>query len=174
MADDRQKKKFYNLQQMPNEQHEWDEQSWMWTGLHPQRMKEGGLVPAFRIGVRDRQLMGLAHKMRDFAVDRPMVARFVFGAQHVVARVEQAVRGTEEMYREEAMIRAKYDAGYRYHDACEKCAAHRICDGFHGDYADLFGTAEATPIQGAPIDDPKHYIKNQQKVVEREDEAWAL
>ncbi|HRI88950.1 MAG TPA: radical SAM protein [Candidatus Hydrogenedentes bacterium] len=174
MAEDRHKKNFYNFQQLSYDHHEWDYQSWMWTGLQPQRMKEGGLVPAFRIGMRDRQIMGMAHKMRDFAVDRPTVARFVFGAQHVVARIEQAVRGNEEMYREEAMIRAKYDAGYRYHEACEKCAARRICDGFHGDYADLFGTAEATPIQGAPIDDPKHFIKEQRKVVEREDEAWAL
>jgi molybdenum cofactor biosynthesis enzyme MoaA len=175
MAEERHRKNFYNFQQLSYDHHEWDYQSWMWTGLQPERMKEGGLVPAFRMGVRDRQIMGHAHKVRDLAVEKPILTRFVFGAQHVVARIEQAVRGSDEMYREEAMIRAKYDAGYRYHEACERCACRKICDGFHGDYADLFGTGEATPITNIPpTNDPLVYIKHQEKVVEPEDEAWAL
>ncbi|MCC6699419.1 MAG: hypothetical protein IT365_27590, partial [Candidatus Hydrogenedentes bacterium] len=132
-------------------------------------------VPAFRMGVRDRQIMGMSHKVRDFAVEKPVLTRFIFGAQHVVARIEQAVRGIDEMYREEAMIRAKYDARYCYHEACDRCAARRICDGFHGDYAGLFGTGEATPITNIPAtEDPLHYIRKQEKVVEPEDEGWAL
>lgn len=175
VAEERHRKNFYNFQQLSYDHHEWDYQSWMWTGMQPERMKEGGLVPAFRMGVRDRQIMSLAHRVRDFAAEKPRFARLVFGAQHIVARIEQAVRGKEEMYREEAMIRAKYDAGYRYHEACEHCSARRICDGFHGDYADLFGTGEATPITNIPpTEDPTFYIKNQEKVVEPEDEAWAL
>jgi hypothetical protein len=175
MAEERHRKNFFNFQQLPYDHHEWDYQSWMWTGLQPQRMKPGGLVPAFRIGFRDRQIMGMAHKVRDWAEGRPVLSRFVFGVQHGIALIEQGIRGKEEMYREEAVIRAKHDAGYRYHEACERCAARRICDGFHGDYADLFGTGEAGPITGIPpIDDPTYYIKGQDKVVEREDEAWAL
>jgi hypothetical protein len=42
-------------------------------------------------------------------------------------------------------------------------------------HADLFGTGEATPITNIPpTEDPRFYIKDQEKVVEPEDEAWAL
>ena len=67
------------------------------------------------------------------------------------------------------------DCGYRYHDGCNRCALKNICDGFHGDYADLFGTAEAKPATDLrPIDDPLYFIKDQVKVVEPEDKEWAL
>ncbi|GMW02976.1 MAG: hypothetical protein AMXMBFR84_41120 [Candidatus Hydrogenedentota bacterium] len=175
MAEERHRKNFYNFQQLPYDHHEWDYQSWMWTGLQPQRMKDGGLVPAFRLGVRDRQIMHNAHKVRDWAAENPTMARFVFGGQHVFARIEQAVRGRETLYREEAQNRANFDCGYRFHSACSECAARTICDGFHGDYADLFGTEEATPITNvSKIDDPTFYIQRQDKVVEEEDKAWAL
>ena len=51
-----------------------------------------------------------------------------------------------------------------------------ICDGFHGDYADLHGTGEAAPIDEGTkgVDDPLHYIGKQEKIVEAEDLSWAL
>ena len=50
-----------------------------------------------------------------------------------------------------------------------------ICDGFHGDYANFYGTEEASPITDIPVaDDPLYYIRDQEKVVEEEDKAWAL
>ncbi len=175
MAEERHRKNFYNFQQLSYDHHEWDYQSWMWSGLQPQRMKEGALTPAFRMGVRDRVVMANAHRSRDWAVEKPGLVRMVFAAQHAVARAEQAVRGKEAMYREEAMIRAQYDAGYRYHEGCEQCAARKVCDGFHGDYADLFGTDEATPITDiAPTEDPTVFIRKQDKIVEEEDKAWAI
>jgi hypothetical protein len=175
IAEKRHRRNFYNFQQLPYDHHEWDYQSWMWSGLQPQRMKEGALTPAFRMGVRDRVVMANAHRSRDWAVEKPGIARMVFAAQHAVARAEQAVRGKETMYREEAMIRAQYDAGYRYHEGCEQCSARKICDGFHGDYADLFGTSEATPITDIePTEDPTVFIREQDKIVEEEDKAWAL
>jgi hypothetical protein len=64
---------------------------------------------------------------------------------------------------------------YRHPAACANCAARAICDGFHGDYIEMFGEEEATPITGMPpIDDPRHFIKEQEKTVEPEDESWAL
>ncbi len=174
-AEKRHRKNFYNFQQLSYDHHEWDYQSWMWTGQQPQRMKEGGLVPAFRMGPKDRRIMLSAHSIRDWAAQHPVLARFGFGGQHVLARIEQAVRGKETMYREEAIIRAKHDAGYQYHTACEQCSARGICDGFHGDYANLFGMDEAKPITDIPsTTDPTLFIKEQDKVVEIEDEAWAL
>ncbi len=69
--------------------------------------------------------------------------------------------------------RNQYDS---YHEACDRCAMRNICDGFHGDYADLHGTGEATPIDEGTrgVDDPLHYIRKQEKIVEVEDLSWAL
>ena len=119
--------------------------------------------------------MAVGHEWRDYAGEHPVLTRFLLGAQHAIALVEQTVRGKEVMYQEEAKIRAAKDVGYRYHEACQRCNVREICDGFHGDYADLFGTDEATPITGVPTTrDPTFFIREQEKVVEAEDEAWAL
>jgi MoaA/NifB/PqqE/SkfB family radical SAM enzyme len=175
MAEERHRKNFYNFQQLSYDHHEWDYQSWLWTGVQPQRMKEGPLMPAFRMGPFARRIMQRPHEVRRWAVDHPVLVRLVFGAQHVLARVEQAVRGKEAMYRREAIIRARDDCHYKQPDACRQCAVRSICDGFHGDYADLHGTDEAEPITDiTPTDDPLFYIRHQQKLVEPEDEGWAF
>jgi hypothetical protein len=45
-----------------------------------------------------------------------------------------------------------------------------ICDGFHGDYAELFGSAEARPIHlGRKVSNPLYYIKEQVKIYEPEE-----
>jgi hypothetical protein len=45
-----------------------------------------------------------------------------------------------------------------------------ICDGFHGDYASLFGSDEARPIHlGRKISDPLFYIGEQVKIYEPEE-----
>jgi len=42
-----------------------------------------------------------------------------------------------------------------------------ICDGFHGDYADIFGFDEVKPIMlDHNILDSRHYILHQEKIVE--------
>ncbi len=175
MAEERHRKNFYNCQQLSYDHHEWDYQSWLWTGQQPQRMKEGALVPPFRMGWRGRWLFVRAHRARDWAQDHPLLAKLAFTGQRTLARAEQALRGKRAMYREEARIRAREDVNYQYHGACGQCAARKICDGFHGDYAGLFGTAEAQPITNiAPIDDPLFYIRDQDKIVEEEDRHWAL
>ncbi len=175
MGEERHRKNFYNFQQLPYDHHEWDYQSWMWTGLQPQRMKNGELVPVFRLGpLGDRVFRGPYEAIRDNYRRRPLRGRVRFTAQHVLCTLVQAIRGKEDLYREEAKKRAAIELKYQYHDGCRSCAMHAICDGFHGDYAALFGTSEATPIPGAPVDDPLHYIKDQDKVVEAEDASWAL
>jgi len=60
-------------------------------------------------------------------------------------------------------------------DSCKLCDLSPICDGFHGDYGDLFTFSEARSIKlGKQINDPKHYIQHQMKVVEEQEYYWAL
>ncbi|MBM3793475.1 MAG: hypothetical protein FJW31_05290 [Acidobacteria bacterium] len=58
--------------------------------------------------------------------------------------------------------------------ACSGCDVRAICDGFYGDYADLFGEGEARPIRLAneAVSDLQHFTRNQQKRVHPRDIAW--
>ncbi|MCH8205150.1 MAG: hypothetical protein IID09_08290, partial [Candidatus Hydrogenedentes bacterium] len=177
MAEERHRRNFYNFQQLPYDHHEWDYQSWMWTGLQPQRMEGGDLVPPFRIGpFADRVFRGNAEMIRDNYKRRPLRGKIRFTGQHFLCQIAQTVQGKETIYREEAKKRATIELKYQYHDACGRCAMRNICDGFHGDYADLHGTSEATPIDEGTkaVENPLHYIRKQVKIVEGEDLSWAL
>lgn len=176
MAEERHRKSWYNFQQLPYDLHEWDFASWQWTMLQPQMMQQGGLVPAFHIACGGRviyrrrwgQLMKLFEK-------QPKAGVALMVGQHVLGKAAQALQGKERLYRNEAKRRAEEDCHYRYHGACEQCALRPICDGFHGDYADMFGTVEAQPVTDLPrINDSLHFISQQQKVVLDEDQDWAL
>ena len=170
------RKNFYNFQQLPYDIHEWDYQSWMWTGLHPQRMRDGNLVPPFRLGpYADRVFRGDCAMVRDNYERRPLRGWIRFTGQRCLARLVQTVRGRDILYREEAQYRAAHEGRYQYHEGCMRCSMKGICDGFHGDYAELFGTGEAVPITDEPPTDiPLHYVGHQEKIVEPEDERWAL
>ncbi|MGE4536229.1 MAG: radical SAM protein [Desulfovibrio sp.] len=139
------RKNIYDFQQLPYDSHEWDYASWSWTDMKPQRMRDGELSPL--IGLREANLRSPLYR----AIPAEVSERFT----------------TEELYRENARIRAVEHCGYRYAPACEACGARGVCDGFHGDYASFFGFGEATPIvTPAPITDPKHYIDAQDKIVD--------
>ncbi len=45
MVEPRHRKSIYNFQQLPYDSHEWDYDSWTWTGDQPQRMKWGDPSP---------------------------------------------------------------------------------------------------------------------------------
>ncbi len=173
----RHRKSFYNFQQLSYDTHEWDYQSWAWTMLRPQMMQPGPLMPPFMLGGPYGRVLQQVDPIyvRDHAQRNPIKQGIKFAGQRVLSKIMQTVRGKDVIYREEAMVRASKNCQYKYHDACKKCAARKICDGFHGDYADFFGTEEAVPIADIPeTNDPLFYIKNQEKVVEPEDESWAL
>lgn len=176
MAEERHRKNFYNFQQLSYDVHEWDYQSWLWTMMATQMMRDGNPSPPFRIGPgASRLYKGIAVKIRDNYEKNPIKQGLKFATQRAMARLYQIRHGIPAVYREEARRRAKDDCGYKYGDACKSCVARNICDGFHGDYADFFGTGEAQPITGGmPFDDPRHYIQHQEKVVFPEDESWAL
>ncbi len=176
MAAERHRKNFYNYQQLPYDTHEWDYESWLWTMLPSQMMKSGDTFPPFPLGVGAHRIYssrGIA--MLDRLAKGELKIRLKFVAQRVLARIEKAIRGKKVLCGEEAKVRADLDCHYRYHEACSRCSAKGICDGFHGDYAEMFGTSEAIPITNVPAtDDPLFYIRDQEKTVEEEDKDWAL
>ena len=149
MAPERHRKSLYNFQQLPYDSHEWDYASWSWTGLQPQRMRGG--APSRPPKLRDETY------------------RRIRGFYEVFPELDTAPHAERDplIYRDNARRRAGTDCKYRYGPACDSCAAQAICDGFHGDYAAIFGLDEATAIAApAPIDDPTHYIRHQRKLVE--------
>ncbi|MDO9632944.1 MAG: radical SAM protein [Humidesulfovibrio sp.] len=148
----------YNFQQLPYDLHEWDYASWTFTDMKPQRMRAGELSPL--VSLRQANARSPMFKSVPNYLDDPAIS-------------------LEDEYRHSALIRAREHCGYRETPACLACGMRQICDGFHGDYAAFFGTDEAqaikTPTPGAgPIVDPRHYINQQEKIVEPEDAAWAL
>jgi len=176
MAEAKHRKNFYNFQQLPYDHHEWDYASWMWTGMQPQRMKGDTLNKPYKLGrVARRLYVSDPHKLIEVEEKQPLKAKAFYTAQRMVAGLGEVALGKDYWYRREAKLRAKMDLHYQHHEKCEQCALRNICDGFHGDYANFYGTDEAEPVTDiAPVDDPLYYIKHQEKVVEKEDASWAL
>ena len=174
VIDEKYRKNFYNFPQLPYDHHEWDYNSWNWTGLQPQRMKGEKLVPPFLIGpyARECQYRYIGISRRYY--DHPFLGKLGLFTQHTLAKLTQLIGGKARLYQAEARNRAHLDAGYKHVSACDTCALNTICDGFHSDYTALFGEDEAQAITNTtPITNPCHYIQDQQKIVEPEDESWA-
>ncbi|MEX2015762.1 MAG: radical SAM protein [Candidatus Hydrogenedentales bacterium] len=176
MAEEKHRKNFYNLQQLPYDHHEWDYASWMWTGMQPQRMKGGKLNPPYKLGRYARRLyLTNPQELVERSEKAPLRERLFYAAQGVVSKAGELVKGREYWYHREGKARAIMDLHYQQHEKCGQCSLRNICDGFHGDYANFYGTDEAAPVTGMPVvDDPRYYIRAQEKVVEKEDAAWAL
>lgn len=150
-APERHRKSFYNFQQLPYDLHEWDYASWSFTGRNPQRRKEGDPEPPVSLRYANSRSRMFGHP----------------------GYLEDASVSLEDAYRHSAFIRAREHCGYTYAPACGRCGLKNICDGFHGDYASLHGAHEAQAQDIPPVDDPKHYIARQMKIVEDEDAQWA-
>lgn len=177
MAEDRHRKNFYNFQQLSYDTHEWDFQSWTWSMSGPQTRREGAVSPPYLLGGPYSRNLQNADSLyvRDHYERSPVVQGVKFAAHRALTRLMQHCRGLDAVYREEARFRAEAHCHYAYHEGCASCPARNICDGFHGDYAELFGTGEAQPIPDVGrIEDPLHYVREQIKVVEPEDVSWAL
>ncbi len=178
-------KNIYNFQQLPLDIHEWDYASWSWTGMQPQRMGFGPVSPLVDLAASTyqstnypgplkhvvngvRQLVGKYPKLRG-------TAAIINGAYTRMVSAKPMEEQKEVLYRANGQMRADAHCRYSYAGACERCSARAICDGFHGDYAAIFGLGEVRPIEGLPaITDPKHFIQEQDKFVEHEDYSWAL
>jgi pyruvate-formate lyase-activating enzyme len=206
MVEERHRKSMYNFQQLSYDAHEWDYDSWSWTGQQPQRMKWGepsehhsdlaaltysswvfqnpeengqsGLLPRVRASVKDM--------LAPFPATRETVKRAYWSALAYRRKLKNLVSGNEhdtdatpttdelqrdpDVYRDHAVVRALDHCHYQYAPQCDECDVKAICDGFHGDYAELFGSAEARPIHlGRKVTDPLYYIKEQVKIYEPEE-----
>ncbi len=169
MVEERHRKSIYNFQQLPYDHHEWDYSSWAWTALQPQRMKEGGLSDPVRLSTS--RWMIYAKKPLKLLARNPTLRSILYKAHTLIAGTFSQMKPKDDLYREVAKLHAEVHCGYVYADACNRCSVKEICDGFHGDYADIFGTEEAVPIvHETRICDPVYYIRHQSKVVEQEEE----
>ncbi len=189
MVEPRHRKSMYNFQQLPYDTHEWDYASWSWTGQQPQRMKWGDCSPVTDLAKETYtpvQYTGAAKPIADagrwLVTKYPRLRAPARAVHRSVSKVLQSkpapsaeLSPRENLYRDNARLRSAQHCRYEYGQACNTCDVRNICDGFHGDYASLFGTDEAKGVQlGKQIDNPKYFIGEQEKVVENEDFGWAL
>ena len=80
----------------------------------------------------------------------------------------------EHAYKEFRVLMPKVIHPYTKGEACTQCSLRGICDGFHKDYAEIFGFDEATSQDGPAVVHPCHYSNDQLKVVEAQEYDWAL
>ncbi|MEW6067175.1 MAG: radical SAM protein [Nitrospirota bacterium] len=173
MLEDRHRKYAYNFQQLPYDHHEWDYASWAWTGLQPQRMKEGDPSNPVQLST-SRWIIRIKRPFKNIS-KISFLRNLLYKVHHLISKSTGERKEKDILYRKIAKVHAELHCRYAYGKKCALCIANDICDGFHGDYAQIFGTGEAVPIIGdSPIGDPMHYIRHQEKVVEKEDESWAL
>jgi MoaA/NifB/PqqE/SkfB family radical SAM enzyme len=64
----------------------------------------------------------------------------------------------------QASVRQQQRHHYVHVPACGDCALRCVCDGFHAQYVARWGGDEAAPYPGAPIEDPRHFIREQNKI----------
>lgn len=189
MVPERHRKSAYNFAQLQYDHHEWDHASFAWVDDLSQRLATGDIVPPtgeflpplrrpvlLRIG----RLRGTVQKLSSRSA---RLGRWLEqGEERLVAALKNLGlhRVVEESVAEEKQFCMDYAVAarsvcYQYGRVCQACDAKTICDGLHSDYESLFGQEEIRPIQlGFKVADPTFYVREQAKVVEREDESWAL
>ena len=165
----------YDFPQIPYDLHENDYASWSWTDLPAQRMHDAALSPPFGLGPRLR-LGRLRGPLRTLAARWPSIGhalhRLKQRRERAWARTATAT-DEETSYQEEARMRAQEYTGYRHVPACDGCDLRSVCDGFYGDYSDLFGSEEAQPIVvGGSVSDPQHFSQSQLKRIHPDDLGW--
>ena len=175
LLEERHRKSVYNFQQLSYDHHEWDLISWSWTGLQPQRTRDGDLSKPI-MPVLSKTLPHVKKPLKKLAQIRGMnnILYNIYSSFSKFAYINNKGK-KEKIYRRLAKVHAEIHCKYKYSKKCIECSVKEICDGFHGDYAEIFGTSEAKPIkENAKIIDPTYYIRFQEKYVEIEDESWAL
>lgn len=164
MVNERHRKNVYNFQQLSYDPHEWDFASWGWTGLEPQRTAEGDVSPPVAL-IASRSLGKFREPFKKLAANSFLRA-ILYGIHGALTRLTHKNANLDKLYRHVARMHAEIYCGYRYGEKCEGCSLQLICDGFHGDYADMYGAYEANPrIASACVDAPDLYIRKQFKVI---------
>ncbi|QSV44934.1 radical SAM protein [Geobacter benzoatilyticus] len=165
MVEERYRHHVYNFQQLSYDHCEWDFASWGWTGLKPQRTRDGQPSPPVALNASP----GLTRAKEIFKklAEARLLKPLLYSGYRIVSRVlASSCANPAELYRRVAKIHADIHCEYRYGEACQTCNLMTICDGFHGDYAEIFGMDEAEPVHSAGrVDDPTYYISRQAKVL---------
>ncbi|MBF0232215.1 MAG: radical SAM protein [Desulfamplus sp.] len=147
MVPERYRKNLYNFQQLPYDSHEWDYASWSWSAEPPQRRRDGELTKPFSLREANMRssIFSSSKEWPDYRTDQNI--------------------SREDEYRHSAIIRARQHCSYQYAPGCNQCSLKQICDGFHGDYASLWGAGEAKPVELQDIiKNPVFYIRQQEKI----------
>ena len=172
---ERHRRTVYNFPQIPYDLHENDFASWSWTDLPAQRMRDAPLTPPVDLGPR-LTLGALRSPLRRLATQLPQIAD---GLHDIKQRLERrwasqpTGKSRDELYQEDARMRAREYTGYRHVAACASCDLQPVCDGFYGDYTEIFGDADARPIAiGGRVANPQHYSQHQAKRVHPFDVLW--
>jgi len=165
----------YDFQQIPYDLHENDFASWSWTDLPAQRTRADALTPPFGLGPRLR-LGGLRAPLRRFAATHGRASALLHRIKQRLERAwaaRESRASREARYRDEARMRSGEYTGYRHVAGCARCDLKSVCDGFYGDYAELFGGDEARAVSlGGPTDDPQHFSRGQLKKIHPLDRPW--
>lgn len=173
ILDEKYRKNIYNFQQLPYDKWEWDYNSWTWTARFNQRSNSDKLdrpVPILMYNIDEYNGIDFSKyskygtKEHFHHNDLPLENIYEFMLKLFSADVPK-----ELLYKNNAKLRAEKHTGYKKCETCKNCDIEDICDGFHGDYAEVFGMDEAKAIEiGEKITDPKFYINNQQKITYEE------
>lgn len=173
----RHRKRIYTFHQLPYDLHENDFSSWSWTGLDAQRRKEGALSPVTQPGpaLKLGFLRGPLRTLADAAGLRSLLSEFEIRIGTALARSAGAFR-TQDMgrfYLTESRKRAREFCGYRHLDPCRLCDLCAICDGVPRKAGEMFGYSGLRPVRmDKPVRDPQYFIREQEKALHPEDEAW--
>ncbi len=165
MLEERHRKNGYNFQQLSYDHREWDFNSWTWTTRFNQRSASPELdrpipILLYEVGAKDGISFGEAEKHGN-----PVHYLKEINLEEHLLKLFSADFDKEYLYRQNGKLRAEKHCKYEHNEVCQKCALKPICDGFHNDYAAIFGTSEAVAIGGEIVDDPKYFIKEQAKIV---------
>ena len=175
VVSERHRHSVYDFPQIPYDLHENDFASWSWTDLPAQRIGNAPLTPPFGLGQR-LELRALRTPLRRIAVHMPRVGESMHEIKQRLERkwaAHPSAKSREELYQDDARMRAREYTGYRHVSACANCDAKAVCDGFYCDYVELFGEQEARPIAlGGRIADPQHFSKQQPKRIHPDDMRW--
>ncbi len=165
MAEKRHLKNFYNFQQLSYDPHEWDYNSWTWTTRVNQRSNSPDLdrpIPILMYEIDEYN--GI--KFGDAAKHGNRVHYLLdINLEEHLLKMFTAAIPKDLLYRQNGRLRAEKHCKYQYNDTCKVCGLRLICDGFHSDYSSIFGTSEAKAFDIELIDDPKYFIKEQEKIV---------
>jgi MoaA/NifB/PqqE/SkfB family radical SAM enzyme len=189
MVEPRHRECIYDYQQLFYDHREWDLASWGWTTLPPQRNSAGAASDP--VAVTSLALWVRLHRPMRWAASVPYVGpllsikrlvshqatrRLLLQFQRLLTRISGSGFSSNRaaLYNEVARLHARFDCRMEFDKSCHSCAARYICSGILCDYHEVFGRGEVQPIPGPAFRDPLHFIRNQKKLVETEDEGWAL